>query len=80
LVLGVVGGSPLVSGYDSSDRGWRRGVLMSSGLGYKSEQWGMGRLVMPSGKIDTRQAVLKFPPAAKNVLLLVKCGVARFSV
>jgi hypothetical protein len=53
---------------------------MSSGLGYKSEQWGMGRLVMPSGKIDTRQAVLKFPPAAKNVLLLVKCGVARFSV
>jgi hypothetical protein len=29
-----------------------------AGLGYKSEQWGMGRLVVPSGKIDTRQGVL----------------------
>lgn len=46
----------------------------------KNGQWGVGRLVMPSGKIDTRQAILKFPPAAKNVLLLVRCGGARLSV
>jgi hypothetical protein len=48
--------------------------------GYKNGQWGVDRLVMPSGKIDTRQAILKFPPAAKNVLLLVRCGGARFLV
>jgi hypothetical protein len=40
--------------------------------GYKNGQWGVDRLVMPSGKIDTRQAILKFPPAAKTVLLLVR--------
>jgi hypothetical protein len=50
----------------------------SASPGYKNGQWGVDRLVMPSGKIDTRQAILKFPPAAKTVLLLVRCGGARF--
>jgi hypothetical protein len=65
-----------VSGYDSSDRGWRRGVLMSSlssqvwdtkvNSGAWADLWCLQERSTPDKEF------FKFPAAAKNVFLLVK--------